>query len=92
MAQGTSEHDGQSEPFLEHMSQWIELIMSFNMKMHNMELGPADGKLYMQGCDLLTAHAKRLERMLDEDGNSNTSGEPPSDAQSQSDRPSDPAT
>lgn len=70
MAQGTSESSGSDgqRPFWEHMDEWLELVMSFNEKMYNMELGPADGKLYMQACDLLTTYAAQLERsMLDED-------------------------
>jgi len=94
MAQGTSEANGGGngqKPFWEHMDQWMELVMSFNGKMYNQELGPCDAKLYMQACDLLSSYAMQLERtMLDEDRNSNTGGKPSGDAKPESDRPPDP--
>lgn len=87
MPQLDEENGDSGDRFLNHMDNWIELVMSFNMKLTHMELGPCDGKLYMQACDLLRAHAERLERMIYENGHPNTNGEPPSNPQPEGDRP-----
>jgi len=86
------QQDEPHDDFLQHMNQWLELVMSLHEKIFRTgSLGPCDGKLYMQACSMLEAHARRFERMFDENSDPNSNGEPESDPEPEGDRPDDPA-
>lgn len=71
----------------EHMNHLIDLCTELTMKTAARDLGPADGKLYMQLCDTLTEYAKGLENAFRKH-NTNESEE--DDPESEGDKSSSP--
>lgn len=58
-------------PDVTHIDLLSELLMSLVEKSSYAELGPADGRLYMQLCDTLKVYAEYVEETFNE-GNDNT--------------------
>lgn len=69
----------------EHMNQMMQLTDGLTQKTAYTNLGPADGRLYMQLCDTLAAYAKSFERNFDvrptTDGEDDPDESPENDAE-----------
>lgn len=78
--------------YLEHVNFLSDLFQGLIVKSMAEDLGPADGRLYMQLCDFFTAHAEKLEaqtREANEQSGRDTSGDSQKDSGSEGDKSSD---
>ena len=63
----------------EHMQVMMELLGDLVVKSAQVQLGPADGALYMQLCSTVEAWAKVVERSLDGTSPGQCNNDPGSD-------------
>jgi hypothetical protein len=78
-----------------HINALASLLESLVERSIQDELGPADGKLYMQLCDTLNEYSKALERSFRESNSESerdTTGGTATDPGPEGDRPADPDT
>ena len=81
------------DTYLGHVNSLSELLQGLVDKSMAEDLGPADGRLYMQLCDFFTAHAEKLEaqtRAANEQFGNNTNEDTSKGPEPEGDRPSNP--
>jgi len=80
------------DAYLSHVNSLSELLQGLVDKSMAEDLGPADGRLYMNLCDFFTAHAQKLEaqtREANEQSGRNASGDAQKNSGSEGDKSPD---